>query len=110
MKIHFDEPHTCEKYNSNNGWGFGGSVGYEYKFGDRVRLVIGSACYRHLPSQKHTTVWYKDSEYGCFIRVLDLAGSGKVQIDKAKNMIKAILDGTLIEVIDDDGRLSLVRH
>lgn len=37
-----------EKYNSNNGWGFGGEIGYYYYYDNDIREFKGKSCYRHM--------------------------------------------------------------
>jgi hypothetical protein len=35
-----------EKFNSNNGWGFGGAIGERYHL-KNITVTIATACYRH---------------------------------------------------------------
>jgi hypothetical protein len=86
--LNFNHSHTVENFNSNNAWGFGGSYGKSYKFekAGNLELRIGTACYRHTGTSKHTTLWFQDA------RVLDLSGHGKKQIEAATKWIDAIMN------------------
>jgi hypothetical protein len=42
-------------FNTNNGWGFGGGIGKEYKVNGFI-VRVGVACYRHLESQPYINV------------------------------------------------------
>ena len=52
----FAMSYKTEQFNSNNGWGFGGSSGTEYFLDGGVSVCIGSYSYRHLPSKKFIKV------------------------------------------------------
>lgn len=39
---------TVEKFNSNNGWGFGGAYGERYHLKNNIVITIATACYRHM--------------------------------------------------------------
>ena len=41
-----------KEYNTNNGWGFGGGIGIRWEKGN-IRLKLGTAYYRHLPSAQY---------------------------------------------------------
>ena len=47
---------TVSDYNSNNGWGFGGLYGEEFK-NNTYRILIGKACYRHIKSENVIVVY-----------------------------------------------------
>lgn len=47
---------TIEDYNSNNAWGFGGSVGTLYHLSNGDKVLVADACFRHLKSQKFIKV------------------------------------------------------
>ena len=48
---------STEKFNTNNGWGFGGGVGTETVYDNNVVNRKGKAYYRHLPSSNFDN-WY----------------------------------------------------
>lgn len=50
---------TVEEFNTNNGWGFGGSIGREYTY-DRLTIRRGRYCYRHAPSEAYTSYYERD--------------------------------------------------
>lgn len=90
-------PHEVSDYNTNNGWGFGGSRGKKYVFqsgGVILTLKIGKAGTRHMGSFPHTTLWYEDHEGQS--RILDLSGHGKRQNDQAIELIKQHLTANAI--------------
>lgn len=47
-----------EDFNTNNGWGFGGSIGTTYTFKNNVKLVLRKICYRHAPSNNVHEVYH----------------------------------------------------
>jgi len=90
----FGIPCTIESYNTNNGWGFGGSHGLKYTFNDKLFVKIGKACYRHHPSTPHVTVWYVDDmEYpDTHSRIF-----GENDTSKNKEKAKVIVENILKE-------------
>jgi hypothetical protein len=91
-------PCVVENYNTNNAWGFGGSHGKVYTFNDDIQLKIGQAGTRHQGEFPHTTLWYKG------IRLVDVSGHGKKQLDRVKPWVAAGLSGGIIETKDGDFR------
>jgi hypothetical protein len=66
---------TCEEFNSNNAWGFGGAYGDRLTLGSHV-IKVATACYRHLDPVKFITVTLGGD------RILD-AGQGSKAFDRA---------------------------
>ena len=62
-----------ENYNTNNAWGFGGSVGTYMTYSNMLVIQQGKYCYRHAPSVPFTKYLY-NSEHGLFeiIRLSDI--------------------------------------
>ena len=51
-----------EKFNTNNGWGFGGAIGTITTYSDGCSKREGRVYFRHLPSQKF--VKYFSADHG----------------------------------------------
>lgn len=67
------------EFNTCNGWGFGGGVGTEFSSENgQVRVRIGTAHYRHLPSSPYCAVYVQG------VRVYD---ETKVDTDRIQNLI-----------------------
>jgi hypothetical protein len=50
-----------ERFNTNNGWGFGGSIGTQSIYSNGLVMSKGKYCYRHLLPQPFVK-WYYNSE------------------------------------------------
>jgi len=58
-----DKIESVEEYNTNNAWGFGGGIGKQYNLKNSNLFVrIGTAYFRHLPSQPSAYVGEKLGE------------------------------------------------
>lgn len=47
---------TIEDYNTTNAWGFGGSVGTMYHLSNGDKVLVATAYFRHLNSQRFIKV------------------------------------------------------
>lgn len=55
-KLHFKSAVVVGvPFNTNNAWGFGGGFGIEHTFPNGYKCREGTACYRHLRSEKFRT-------------------------------------------------------
>ena len=52
--VQFKKVAVVETFNTNNGWGFGGSSGKKYSYKGFI-LSEGKWSYRHAPSESFTT-------------------------------------------------------
>lgn len=53
-------PIEVTEFNTNNAWGFGGSFGKKFQYKKHLKLVKGTACYRHAGTSDWTEYYYKD--------------------------------------------------
>lgn len=72
-----------ENFNTCNGWGFAGGVGTQLIFPNNVRIRMGVAYYRHLPSNYFVAV-YKDDK-----RVIDTTTLTDKHYAKIKELISS---------------------
>jgi len=69
-----------KSFNTNNDWGFGGTMGTEYTYGD-WQLLIGKFCYRHAPSTKYRQLRYKKRNFhGSKVRPMDLPNINEIVV------------------------------
>jgi len=57
----FKNKATKEAFNSNNAWGFGGSIGFYYTIENLV-IKDGQWCYRHSKPEKFNRFFIDDKE------------------------------------------------
>jgi hypothetical protein len=70
-----------EDFNSNNDWGFGGSIGTAYFFENEIKLVLRKLCYRHAPSDNVHEVYQNG------IIIIDGYSFGKNAISQVEKLI-----------------------
>lgn len=51
---------SSSKFNTNNGWGFGGSYGIAYQLNNGVTISYVNVCYRHMTPDRY--IWAKDKD------------------------------------------------
>lgn len=86
---------SSEKKNSNNGWGFGGSIYTEYVLSNGIKLLIGERCYRHAPSSKLYELFDDNG----------IIASGKAGVRESLNVINRNPDTTPRQALIDAGLL-----
>lgn len=83
-KIAGVEPVSIEEYNTNNAWGFGGSIGIRIYYPNGTVITMGRVCYRHAPSHKFVNVM-KDN-----LTIISSAGMSFNKISQLSAVITAI--------------------